>query len=46
MLYIMNGLNRDMVEEMIEECLKIFVEKQKNLIWDLNGVKREFYSMY
>ena len=34
-----DGLNRDMVEEMIEECLKIFVEKQKNLIWDLTGLK-------
>ena len=34
------GLNRNMVEEMIEECLKIFVEKQKkNLIWDLTGLK-------
>ena len=27
-----NGLNRTMVEEVIESCLKIFVEKQKNLI--------------
>ena len=34
-----DGLNRDMVEEMIEECLKIFVEKQKGLIWDLKGLK-------
>ena len=34
-----DGLNRDMVEEMIEPCLKIFVEKQKGLIWDLNGLK-------
>ena len=34
-----DGLKRDMVEEMIEECLKIFVEKQKNLIWDLKGLK-------
>ena len=28
-----------MVEEMIEPCLKIFIEKQKNLIWDLKGLK-------
>ena len=34
-----DGLNRDMVEEMIEECLKLFVEKQKGLMWDLNGLK-------
>lgn len=35
-----DGLNREMVEEMIELCLKIFVEKQKNnLIWDLTGLK-------
>ena len=34
-----DGLNRDMVEEMIETCLRIFVEKQKGLIWDLNGLK-------
>ena len=34
-----DDLNRDMIEEMIEECLKIFVEKQKNLIWDLKGLK-------
>ena len=34
-----DGLNRIMVEELVEECLKIFVEKQKNLIWDLNGLK-------
>ena len=34
-----DGLNRDMVEEMIEPCLKIFVEKQKGLIWDLKGLK-------
>ena len=27
-----DGLNRTMVEEVIESCLKIFVEKQKNLI--------------
>ena len=27
-----NGLNRTMVEEVIESCLKIFVEKQKKLI--------------
>ena len=32
-------LNRDMVEDLIEECLKIFVEKQKELIWDLTGLK-------
>ena len=38
-----DGLNRDMVEEIIEKCLKIFVEKQKSLIWDLTGVKRKFY---
>jgi len=31
-----DGLNRDMVEELIEPCLKIFVKKQKGLIWDLN----------
>ena len=30
-----DGLNRDMVEELIETCLRIFVEKQKGLIWDL-----------
>ena len=35
-----DGLNRDMVEDMIETCLKIFVEKQKSLILDLKGVKR------
>jgi len=34
-----DGLNRDMVEEMIEPCLKIFIEKQKGLIWDLKGLK-------
>ena len=34
-----DGLNRDRVEEMIEPCLKIFIEKQKNLIWDLTGLK-------
>ena len=28
-----------MVENSVEKCLKIFVEKQKNLIWDLNGLK-------
>lgn len=38
-IFVDDGLNRDMVEEMIEECLKIFVEKQKGLIWDLNGLK-------
>jgi len=27
-----DGLNRNMVEEMIEPCLKIFVEKQKGLL--------------
>lgn len=27
-----DSLNRYMVEEMIEPCLKIFIEKQKNLI--------------
>lgn len=34
-----DGLNRDMVEELIEKCLKIFVKKQKGLIWDLKGLK-------
>jgi len=34
-----DGLNRDIIEEMIEPCLKIFVKKQKGLIWDLNGLK-------
>ncbi len=34
-----DGLNRDMIEELVEECLKIFIEKQKGLIWDLNGLK-------
>ena len=34
-----DGLNRDMVEELIEPCLRIFVEKQKGLIWDLKGLK-------
>ena len=27
-----NNCNREMVEKVIESCLKIFVEKQKNLI--------------
>ena len=34
-----DGLNRDIIEEIIEPCLKIFVKKQKGLIWDLNGLK-------
>ncbi len=34
-----DGLNRNMVEELIESCLRIFVEKQKGLIWDLTGLK-------
>ena len=34
-----DGLNRDMVEDMIEPCLNIFLEKQKGLIWDLTGLK-------
>ena len=34
-----DGLNRNMVEELIESCLRIFVEKQKGLIWDLKGLK-------
>jgi len=34
-----DGLNRDMVEQLIESCLRIFVEKQKGLIWDLKGLK-------
>ena len=34
-----DGLNRDLIEELIETCLRIFVEKQKGLIWDLKGLK-------
>jgi len=34
-----DGLNRDMLEDLVEESLKIFVEKQKGLIWDLKGLK-------
>ena len=34
-----DGLNRDMVEELIESCLRIFVEIQKGLIWDLKELK-------
>lgn len=34
-----DDLNRIMVEGLVEECLKIFVEKQQSLIWDLTGLK-------
>lgn len=36
---INDNLNRIMVEGLVEECLKIFVEKQQSLIWNLTGLK-------